>query len=478
MPDPASLNTASRRQKRVLMIAYEFPPLAAGGINRSLKFARYLPQFGWQPLVLTAKDPDGLGRDATLLDELPDSVRVCRTRSWEYHAPRDWLVGLAAALGAGRERWHRGLTWRLQNLWRRLAIPDHKVYWAAPAVLTGAALVLRHNIDAIYSTSWPYSDHIAAMAISRLTGRPFIADFRDPWTQHMNYRPEPPRWDRIQRRLERAVCGRARFVVTPARRSTQALRRLMADLPPERFVTIRNGFDPADFPGQVEPSPNFEIVHAGTFYKSRQPDTFVEGLGMFLRRVPQARNHTRVRFFGISLDSDLSRFAGIPCFEQSGWTAHKEVVAAFRRASVLFMLRHFEDWAEVTIPGKVYEYLATGNHLLTVQIPQRELDRILRVYGNTTILRRYDREAIAGALEMLYRRWCNGELTARKPPPFVQRFSRVELTRELACLLNRAVGAAPLPAPRRRPRPAACETPQAGLVGPSGPAASAVLQPV
>ena len=99
MPDPASLNTASRRLKRVLMIAYEFPPVGAGGVNRSLKFARYLPQFGWQPLVLTAKNPDGLGRDATLLDELPDSVRVCRTRSWEYHAPRDWLVGLAAALG-------------------------------------------------------------------------------------------------------------------------------------------------------------------------------------------------------------------------------------------------------------------------------------------------------------------------------------------------------------------------------------------
>ena len=429
------------------MIAYEFPPLAAGGVARTVRFARYLPQSGWEPHILTTSSPAEPDRDETLLERLPDCTGIHRTRSFEYHVPREALVRLAGALGGDRARWREALTWRLRDLWKPLAIPDHKIYWAGPAILTGAWLVWRWGMDAIYSTSWPYSDHIAALAVSRLTGRPFVADFRDPWTQHMNYRPAPRGWDRMQRRLQRAVCSSARFVVTPAKRSTRALRRLLADLPPEKFVTIRNGYDPRNFDGRAEPLPGFEIVHAGTLYKSRQPDAFVEGLTLFLKQVPQARRHTRARFFGMSLDSDLSRFADVPCLEVHGWTAHGTVIEALRRSSVLFLLCHCEPRREITVPWKIYEYMATGNHVLTVQIPQRELDRLVRAYGNATILRRYEPGAIAGALKLLYRRWCRGELTAQAPPPFVRRFSGVELTRQLAGLLNRAVGDRP---PARR----------------------------
>jgi glycosyltransferase involved in cell wall biosynthesis len=453
--EPMPTDTPAQPRHRVLMIAYEFPPLAAGGVARTVRFARYLPRFGWQPHILTTSNPAEPARDKTLLGQIPDCARLHRTRSWEYHVPRELLLRVAAAFGGEPGRWREGLTWRLRKLYDPLAIPDHKIFWAAPAILRGVAAVLWHKIGAIYSTSWPYSDHVAGMAISALTGRPFIADLRDPWTQHMNYRAEPRGWDRMQRRLERRVCSQARFVVAPARRSTRAMRRLLADLPPEKFVTIRNGYDPADFVAPVERLPRFEIVHAGTLYKSRQPDTFVEGLAKFLDRVPQARAHTRARFFGMSLDSDLSRFANIPCFEMHGWTAHEEVVGAMRRSSVLFLLRHSEKRREITVPWKIYEYMATGNHVLSVQVPQYELDRLMRAYGNATILRRYEAGAIAEALEHLYRRWHKGELSARTPPPFVQRFSGVELTRQLATLLNRAVGADALerPRPQRREHP-------------------------
>jgi len=438
MTEPTLLEPPSHPRKRVLMIAYEFPPLAAGGVARTVRFARYLPRFGWQPHILTASNPAKRARDATLLDQLPACARVHRTRSWEHHVPRDFLVRVAGALGGDRSRWREGLTWRLRRVYDPLALPDHKIFWAAPAVLIGVATVLRHRIDAIYSTSWPYSDHVAAVAISTLTGRPFIADFRDPWTQHICYGAQTRRAARMDQRLERAVCRRASFVVTPARESTRALRGLLSDLPREKFITIRNGYDPASFAGHVEPLPGFEIVHAGTFYKSRQPDTFLRGLARFFDRVPEARKHTRMRFFGMSLDSDLSNLPDAECVEFHGWTAHQKVVQAFRESSVLFLLRHFEARREITLPLKVYEYMASGKHVLAIQASQRELDGIVRAYGNATILRHYQAEPIAAALEQLYHRWRRGELGRRTPPAFVQRFSRVALTGQLASLLDRA----------------------------------------
>ncbi len=425
--------------RKLLMVAYEFPPFGSGGVARTLKFARYLPSQGWQPHVLTVRNPAGGGFDATLLEELSASVRIRRTRGFEHHAVAGLLARLAGAIGLDEDRWSKGLTWRLGRLWKTLAIPDRHIYWAAPAILAGIAQVWRHKLDAIYSTSWPYSDHIAATAISAVTGRPWIADFRDPWTQHMNYRADRTRNDRMQSRLERMVCRKARFIITPAKRSTRALRRLFPDLPAEKFATIRNGFDPADFADPVESLPGFEIIHAGLIYKSRQPGTFVDGLQQFLARVPEAKAHTRARFFGHSLDSDLSCFEGIDCLEMHGWTAHQDVVNAVRESNVLFLLNHSEARRDITVPWKVYEYMASGNHILTVQTQQLELDRIIRSYGNATVLRTYEAEAIADALEKLYRRWANGQLQSQTPPPFALKINRPELTRQLVNLLDRAV---------------------------------------
>ncbi|MCP4248233.1 MAG: glycosyltransferase family 4 protein [bacterium] len=434
--------TLPQPDKRVLMIAYEFPPLAAGGVHRTVRFARYLPRFGWQPHVLTASNPEMRARDESLLDELPACAQVHRSRSWEYHVPRDGLVRLATALGGDRTRWHDGLTWRLRALYDRLAIPDHKIFWALPAVLRGLAVVARQRINAIYSTSWPYSDHIAGLILSRLTGRPLIVDFRDPWTQHLYYGARSPWVDRMNHRLERTICRRAACVVTPSWKATRAMRELFPDLPRGRFQTIRNGYDPTDFADQVEPSSKFDIVHTGTLYRSRQPDTFLDGLTAFLRRVPEAAEHTRVRFFGMSLDLDQSRLAAHEGIEVHGWTGHKEVVRALRESTVLLVLRHFEDWKETTVPAKAYEYLASGNHVLAIQQPQRELDGILRAYGNATILHDYQPQPVADVLTDLYRRWERGRLGRQTPPTFVQRFSREATAGQLANLLDRAVESA------------------------------------
>ncbi|MCH7813462.1 MAG: hypothetical protein IID40_05520, partial [Planctomycetes bacterium] len=218
--------------------------------------------------------------------------------------------------------------------------------------------------------------------------------------------------------------------------------KLFPDLPRGRFQTIRNGYDPTDFQEPVEPTGKFDIIHTGTLYRSRQPDIFLEGLTAFLRQVPAAAEHTRVRFFGMSLDLDQSRLARTAGVEVYGWTAHEDVVRALRESAVLLLLRHFEGWQETTIPGKTYEYLASGNHILAIQREQRELDGILRAYGNATTLREYQPQDVARVLTDLYRRWERGRLGRQTPPAFVRRFSREATAGQLANLLDRAVESA------------------------------------
>jgi glycosyltransferase involved in cell wall biosynthesis len=216
------------------------------------------------------------------------------------------------------------------------------------------------------------------------------------------------------------------------------MRQIGPEQPAGKFITIRNGYDPSDFTDEVAPSRRFEVIHTGTFYQSRQPDVLVQGFLQFLDRVPVAARNARLRLFGTSLDTDVATMTRAPQIEVRGWTQHADIVRALRESAVLLMVQHSQDGVELTIPGKVYEYMATGNHILALQGRHRELDRILRAYGHSTLLRAYEPRAVAAALEGLYSRWSAGELATRRPPAFVARFSRIEASRKLADLLERA----------------------------------------
>jgi hypothetical protein len=146
----------------------------------------------------------------------------------------------------------------------------------------------------------------------------------------------------------------------------------------------------------------------------------------------------------------MSRFGSQECVEVHGWVPHRDVIRAFYESTVQVLIQHGEAGVELTIPGKAYELMATGRHVLGIQVRQRELAGMLRAYGNSTLVGQYEPAAIAEALAALYHRWRRGALPPRVPPQVVGRFSRVETTRQLASLANRAVGATALPGLRRR----------------------------
>ncbi|MBD3334673.1 MAG: glycosyltransferase, partial [Candidatus Eisenbacteria bacterium] len=242
------------RPRRVLFIAYYFPPSGGSGVQRPLKFVKYLERFGWEPVVLTVKESAAFpARDPALAADIPPSTEIHRTPIWEPHTIFQRLTGSRRGGAVDVDtvaRWDR-LSFPARCLSRiraTLFVPDARIGWFPFAVSRARAIHRRRPVDAVLSTGPPFTAHLIGRSVARRIGRPWVADYRDPWTHAAFYPPRPGWVRRLDRRLEGRCLARAdrNIVVVPAMRD-----EFLADHPrlaPHRFAVIPNGYDPDDFP--------------------------------------------------------------------------------------------------------------------------------------------------------------------------------------------------------------------------------------
>jgi len=369
-----------------------------------------------------------------MLEQLGQRTIVHRTRGLEYEG---FLARLKNARLGGRLA--RALEWRVRGMLECSSIPDAKSYWAVPAIGRGLSIVRSQGVDLLYSTSWPFSDHLAGLMLHRWTHRPWIADFRDPWLQHYNYGPRSERHDRWNRHLEAQICRRASFVVSATASANASMRRAYPDLPRDKFITIRNGYDHADFNGDIQTDDDFSIVHCGTFYGSRNPAGFFAGVDRFLEHHPEAQSHLKITCIGTQLDGAFAAPTTKARCEFLPWMSHEQCLRRLRAARVLLMIQHTESKVQLTVPGKLYEYMASGVHILSLNTQPGENEGLLRDYGHATVLQDDSPQAVAASLEGLYERYGQGLLLPVTQTDFVKRFTRRAATEQLAALFDAAL---------------------------------------
>jgi len=413
--------------KRILMIAYHFPPLAgSSGIQRTLRFARHLPQFGWEPVILGAH-PRAFERVSK--DQMAD-------------IPAGFVVERAFALDSAR---HLSLAGSYPGF---LARPDRWVSWCVGAVPKGVALIRKYQPKVIWSTYPIATAHKIGGLLHRLSGLPWVADFRDPMAQE-GYPADPKTWDSFKAIEEQAVHRAAASVfVTPGAKRYYIDR--YPDVPSERFAVIENGYDEESFAqldeaarhqGPLMPGA-FTLLHSGIVYPSeRDPTQFFKALRALIPEVEAGDCRLRVRLRASAHEGVLRKMIGEhgvgQIVELAPPIAYKQALEEMMRADGLLILQAAN--CNEQIPAKLYEYLRCRRPILALTDPIGDTAGLLRRAGIDNIARLDSAEDITRALK----RFVDGARRGAAALPdeaFMAGASRLSRTRELAQLLDNLQG--------------------------------------
>jgi glycosyltransferase involved in cell wall biosynthesis len=448
--------------RRVLVITYFFPPLGGVGVQRTLKYVKYLPASGWQPVVVTPAKPAYTVRDETLLDQLAPDLKVERTSSFEpaafpnavaaylrrRHAAPSGSAAVATVGPAGG-----GLAARLlskgMGLWKRvwgaILFPDDAAGWIGAGTRRGLAVNKATPLDVVYSTSAPISGHVIASRIVARTGLPWVADFRDPWIGNAFAPLQRGLTAFRQRRLERKIVAGADLVIF----ATQGLLDAYAARYPwaaGKMRVIPNGYDRADVPQRDDlavASPaagdhHFRLIYTGSLFGERELAVFLEGLVLLVDRRPEVAGRLEVEFVGwlnahnraIAAQYSESKTIG-PMLRFSGFMPRAEAMRRAVASDALLQLVADDPRKGEVQGGKLMEYLGYDRQILAV-VPEGQARQVLREL-DWGIIADPTPEGVAAGLEQLLA----APTPSRRADP-KGRYDRVNLAAELAGYLDEA----------------------------------------
>lgn len=356
--------------KRLLIITYYWPPTGGSGVQRWVKFSKYLPEYGWQPVIYTPSNPERLASDDSLLAEIPECAEVLKTRIVEPYGIYRKLTGRGGGEVNPVNSQKKGLGKRI-SLWIRgnCFIPDPRVSWVRPSVRYLRKYLREHPVDAIVTTGPPQSMHLIGRALKRATGVKWIADFRDPWTEMFYYKHLGlgRLADRRHRRLEQGVLDEADTVIAV----TPPVRDDFQSRTSTPVVLITNGFDESDFPATsgARSDGKFRVVHTGLFAADGNPLNLWDALASRCASDPVFADRLEIRLAGKTdreiTDSIRERGLGKNLVDL-GYVPHDRIVREQTDADVLILpLRREPEYAKV-LPGKIFEYLASGRPVLGI----------------------------------------------------------------------------------------------------------------
>lgn len=408
--------------KKVLVIAYLTPPAGGAGVQRTAKFIRYLPEFGWQPVILTVRPGYYRLKDQSLSAEIPPGVVFHRTRSMQLPT---WVP------------------WRVRN-WvaRWVLVVDEHLGWYPFAVQKGMQLIESEGIAAIYSTSAPYTAHLIGDALHQHTRLPWIADLRDPWIGNFSRRHPTRLHQRLDARLEARVMRATSDVLVTSQPNRNDLLARYPELRPDRVTLITNGYDQQDFTN-VEPVPlpagRFTILYSGSFYTNeRSPQPFLSALKLALDEKSLPPQRIQVIFVGnISpqINQMIEQMGLSEQVQTTGYLPHRQNIAYLLAADLLLLIMGRSHALQGMLTGKVFEYLAAGKPILALA-PECADAELLREAQAGVIVPPEDIPAIASALVDLYIRWAQNDLKTAPRPEVVARYERRNLTARLANILD------------------------------------------
>jgi len=372
--------------KRVLIITYYWPPSGGAGVQRWLKFSKYLPDFGWQPVVYTPENPESPVDDPSLQKDIHPDTEIIRKPIWEPYQFYRKFLGMSSGdrINAGflSEKEKPGKKENI-SVWIRgnLFIPDARKFWIRPSVKYLTNYLEKYPVDAIISTGPPHSMHLIAMKICERSNIPWLADFRDPWTgiDFYSQLQLTKHSDKQHHLLEKQVLRKANKVVVVGRSMANEFKEKAAVEP----LVITNGFDKEDFITAEKSNPEiFTILHVGAINKDRNHDSFWKALSSIKKT--DDGHHFKLKLIGkldIAVLKALKKYDLEKNTEIIPHISHELIASELTSASLLYLPINDTPNAKSVQTGKIFEYIAAGKPILGIGPEDGDAAAVLKSTG-------------------------------------------------------------------------------------------------
>lgn len=451
----SGLEKSHRDKKNVLIIAYYFPPIGGGGVQRTLKYVKYLKEFGWNPIVVTVGEDYCFGeKDFSLLDEIPQDIEVLRinhlyTNTEQLnHEVSQQILNLIYGLVDDQETIKLYVSKIKEDECsrrNRIFEPDIYISWANSVLLDIEKIVDFNKIDLIFTTSSPYSDHIVGYYIKKKYGIRWVVDFRDEWTNH-HYANETYCGDafrvKLHRFMEQKIVDFADRVITVTSISSQNYRDLF-NLPYDKVITITNGYDEEDFKQVINDSSKsdkFDILFYGSLYLSNSClDNVILAINQLIEEKLIDKNSTKIRLIG-QIDSDiLNLFKKVDKYNiviHEGYKPHIECINEARKSNLLLLpIGRTEAFIRV-YSGKVFEYIRLLIPILSISPKGSLVEELLSETKCGENFEYDDFSGIKSYILKLYNMWLLGKKDFDVNETRVKEFERKRLTEKLSEVFN------------------------------------------
>ncbi len=428
--------------RRVLIITYYWPPSGGSGVQRWLKMSKYLPENGWQPVVYTAENAEYPVEDPSLQNDVVPESEVIRRPIVEPYSFYKRFLGIkksekvkAGFINEGKKKsgWKEKLSvWIRGNFF----IPDARRWWVRPSVKFLTKYLKEHPVDAIISTGPPHSMHLIAKALHKKMSIPWVADFRDPWTDIDFYRDLKLTKcaDRRHHRLERQILTEATKVVTVGWDCAKGLENHGA----EDVRVITNGFDDiteSDETPHVHLNDGFIMSHIGIIGANRNPEKFWQAIGEL--DIPELKIRLIGQIDNSVVDSIKKNNIG-KFVEIIPYIPHNQVVEEQRKSHVLLLFVNNTPNAKGVLTGKLFEYLASGRPILAVGPEDGDSAKIIDETKSGIVVDFGDKEKMKSVIMDFYQKYKDNQLVIKRSE-LVERFSRRNLAKEYVKLLNQTI---------------------------------------
>ncbi len=423
--------------KKLLIITYYFPPAGGPGVQRWLKFVKYLPDFGIQPIVYVPENPTYPIIDEGLVAEISDKAIVLKNKILEpYQLASVFSKNKTKKIASGIIPNQKKQSFLDKTfLWIRgnIFIPDARVLWVKPSVNYLENYIIENEIDTIVTSGPPHSLHLIGLELKQKLGVKWLADFRDPWTTigyHKSLRLSNYA-SKKHKKLEHQVLNSADSIIVTSKTTKTEFEKLTA----KPIEVITNGYDNENVATQILDT-KFSLAHIGSFLSERNPKLLWESVSELLHEIEDFKNHLELKLIGaVSQEvlETISHYNLDVYLNNLGYVSHNEAIAHQKRSQVLLLIEIDSEDTKSIIPGKLFEYMVSNRPIIAIGPIGSDFAEIITATNTGVFFNYSEKERLKALILSHYNQFLEGKLQSYGVG--LQQYSRKNLTKKLADLI-------------------------------------------